>query len=251
MKLRKDTEHIQHLLGRYVRDGIDRIIPGVAPGRVKHYRRLVYNVVKDTMDTAFPIARSALAEEEWDRMVHEFFSLESLHVPQIWKLPREFYRYHAAHDTGDRIGKPYLSDLLYFEWMEIEVHTMPDRPFPEIRTEGNILSDPLAFNPEHELVRLAYPVHLHSAEQSIRLKGDYYVMVYRMPGTGNIQFLDLTELHVYMILKMIEERIPLASILGEIAQATGIESETYLEEALGQFIRELIDKKLVLGFLKE
>jgi len=113
MKLRKDTERIQYLLGQYVRDGIEREIPGVTPGRVKHYRRLVYNTLKDTMDTAFPIARSALGAEEWDRMVHDFFSQEALQVPQIWKLPLEFYRYHTAHDTGARIGKPYLSDLLF------------------------------------------------------------------------------------------------------------------------------------------
>jgi hypothetical protein len=250
MKLRKDTERIQHLLGQYVRDGIDRAIPGVTPGRVKHYRRLVYNVVKDTMDTAFPIARSALGSGEWDRMVYNFFSQEELQVPQVWKLPLEFYRYHTARDTGTSIGKPYLSDLLYFEWIEIEVHTMPDRPYPQVKTDGDFLKDVLAFNPEHEIIRLKFPVHLHPAESSIPLKGDYYVMVYRMPGSGNVKFLDLTELHVYMILKMVEDRIPVASITGEIAMAAGIESETYLEQVLEQFIRELMEKKLVLGFLK-
>jgi hypothetical protein len=51
-----------------------------------------------------------------------------------------------------------------------------------------------------------------------------------------------------MILKMVEERIPVASITGEIAMAAGIESETYLEQVLEQFIRELMEKKLVLGF---
>ena len=45
------------------------------------------------------------------------------------------------------IQKPYLEDLLYFEWMEIEVHTMPDKPYPDYQSRGNIFMDRLALNP--------------------------------------------------------------------------------------------------------
>ncbi len=250
MNLREDTERIQDLLGDFVRTGIEQEIPGVTPGRVRHYRRLVYNVVRNTMDSAFPISLAALGEETWELLVQDFFSNEASQTPQVWKLPFEFYRYHAANETGKRIEKPFLEDLLYFEWIEIEVHTMPDRPFPDYVPHGNIFQDRLAFNPEHEIIRLEYPVHLYSAERSIEFKGDYFALVMRDPETGNVQFMNLSGINTYLLTRLEEEVVPLNDLKGDLAQASGIESEKYLDDALEKFISVLMERKLILGFIK-
>ncbi len=249
MKLSEDTERIQDLLGDYCRTGVDQDIPGVTPGRLHHYRRLIYNVVRDTMDTAFPITLAALGEEQWDLLVQEFFSKEQPQTPQIWKLPFEFYQYHANQDTGTRIQKPYLDDLLYFEWIEIEIHTMPDRPFPDYSETGNIFLNTLAFNPEYEIVRLDYPVHMHSAEKALELKGDYFVLVFRSPETGNVQFLNLSGLNTYILTRLAEECVPLNDLKGDIARVAGIESGKYLDDSLSTFLGDLMAMKLILGYL--
>jgi len=251
MKLRKDTARIQENLGEFCRTGRETDIPGVTPGRLKHYRRLVNNVVRDSLDSAFPIALTALGEETWDLLVQEFFSLGMPSTPQIWRLPFEFYRYHAGEETGARIQKPYLDDLLYFEWMEIEVYNMPDRTSPSFVKEGRILEDRLAFNPEFEIFRLEYPVHIHPAESASGLRGDYYVLVFRMPYTGYVQFINLSGVNAYILTRLLEEDVALDHLKGEIAQAAGIESMRYLDEALRKFISDLMDKKLILGFKKE
>ena len=251
MKLREDTERIQDLLGDFVRTGIEQEIPGLTTGRIHHYRRLVYNVVRDTMDTAFPITLAALGEEAWELLVQDFFSNETSQTPQVWKLPFEFYRYHAARETGKRIQKPYLEDLLYFEWIEIEVHTMPDRTFPHAIPQGNIFMDKLAFNPEYEIIRLEYPVHLHSAEKALEMKGDYFALVFRIPDSGNVQFLNLSGLNTYILTRMVEDSVPLNELKGDIAQAAGIESGKYLDDALATFIGDLMEKKLILGFIEK
>ncbi len=248
MKLREDTERIQNLLGDYCRTGVEQDIPGITPGRLHHYRRLVYNVVRNTMDTAFPISLAALGEEQWDELVQDFFSKERPQTPQIWKLPFEFYKYHSNQDTGTRIHKPYLDDLLYFEWIEIEIHTMPDRTVPEHSKTGNIFLDILAFNPEYEIIRLDYPVHMHPAGQTMELKGEYFVLVFRSPETGHVQFLDLSGLNTYILTRLAEERVPLNDLKGDIARMAGIESGKYLDDSLSTFIGDLIEKKLILGF---
>jgi hypothetical protein len=251
MHLRKDTERIQNVLGDYCKSGIEQEIPGLTPGRVHHYRRLVYNVVRDTLDTSFPISLAALGEEQWDQLVHEFFSLGTPKEPQVWKLPYEFFVYHAHRETGNRIGKPYLDDLLYFEWMEIEVHTMPDRVFPEHVSHGDIFSDRLAFNPEYELVRMEYPIHMHPVAKALQLKGDYFALIFRVPETGHVQFMDLTGLHTYILTSLVEEQVPLNHLKGEIAGVAGIESGKYLDEALENFIHVLMEKQMILGYIKE
>ncbi|MEN8229617.1 MAG: DNA-binding domain-containing protein [Bacteroidota bacterium] len=251
MHLREETAKIQELFGEYCRSGKETEIPGVTPGRVQHYRRLVYNVVRDTMDSAYPITLAALGEEHWDLLVQDFFSGGIPQSPQIWKLPFEFYRYHAGQETGSRIQKPYLEDLLYFEWIEIEVHTMPDRSYPDYVQHGDIFTDRLAINPEYEIIRLEYPVHLHSAEEATKHRGDYYALIFRVPDTGYVQFLDLSPLNTYIFIRLVEMEVPLDALKGDIANASGIESGKYLDDALSTFIGDLMKKKLILGFIKD
>jgi uncharacterized protein len=251
MKLHEDTARIQEDLGEFCRTGSENLIPGVTPGRLHHYRRLVNNVVRDSLDSAFPISLAALGEEVWDLLVQDFFSNGMPATPQIWKLPYEFYIYHAGIETGTRLQKPYLDDLLYFEWMEIEVYNMPDRTFPVFVDKGNTLEESLAFNPEYEIVRLEYPVHMHPAEEASGLKGEYFVLIFRAPHTGYVQFINLSALNVYILTRMVEEDLPVSQLKGDIARATGIESGKYLDEALEQFITDLMDKQLILGFKTE
>jgi len=251
MKLNEDTVRIQDLLGDYCRTGEEEEIPGVIPGRLNHYRRLVYNVIRDTMDRAFPIALATLGEEQWDLLVQEFFTHGLPQTPQVWKLPLELYNYHNSNETGARIRKPYLEDLLYFEWIEIEVHTMPDRSFPEYVKQGNIFSDLLAFNPEFELIQLEYPVHMYPASEAEDMKGDYFVLIFREPENGKVQFLNLSAIHTYILGLLLDEDRSLNQLKGDIAQTAGIESMKYLDDALEKFIGDLMQKKLILGFQKE
>ncbi len=251
MRLLEETARIQDLFGEYCRTGEQADIPGITPGRIHHYRRLVYNVVRGTMDSAYPISVAALGEEQWDLLVQEFFSNGIPQTPQIWKLPFEFYQYHANKETGSRIKKPYLDDLLYFEWIEIEVHTMPDRPYPDFVKHGNVFTDRLAFNPEYEIIRLDYPVHLHPAEEAVGLKGDYFALVFRSPGTGYVQFLNLSGLNTYILTRLVEDNVPLNELKGDIARVSGIESGKYMDDALSTFIGDLMKQKLILGFFRE
>jgi len=248
MKLNDDTARIQDLLGDYCRSGEGEEIPGITPGRLHHYRRLVYHVVRDTLDRAFPISVAALGEEAWDLLVREFFTRGFPQTPQVWKLPLEFYNYHNIQETGSRIQKPYLEDLLYFEWMEIEVHTMPDRPYPNYVSQGNLFTDILVLNPEFELIQLEYPVHMYPVREAEQKKGDYFVLIFRLPESGQVQFLNVSAIHTYILGLLLEEGRPLNQLKGDIAQMAGIESMTYLDDALETFIGDLMQKQLILGF---
>jgi hypothetical protein len=251
MHLRKETIRIQEQLGEYCRTGVEPELSGITPGRIHHYHRLVSNVVHDTLRTAFPISVAALGEDLWDLLVREFFTAGVPQTPQVWKLPLEFYHFHAGRETGNRIEKPYLDDLLYFEWMEIEIHTMPDRPIPDFVREGDIFTDRLVFNPEHEIVQLAYPIHTHPVREALELKGAYYALLYRMPETGHVNFLALSALNVYIITRLQEEKVPLEMFKNDFARVAGIESGRYLDEALQKFLGDLMDRLLILGFIRK
>ncbi len=251
MHLRKETIAIQEQLGEYCRTGEERELPGITPGRIHHYRRLISNVVHDTLRTAFPITVAALEESQWEELVQDFFSEGIPQTPQVWKLPFEFYEYHAGRETGKRLDLPFLDDLLYFEWMEIEIHTMPDRPYPDYVSKGDLFKDILVFNPEYEIVQLEYPIHTHPVKEALQMKGDYFALLYRLPESGHVQFLGLSALNVYIITRLQEENAPLNEIKNEFARVAGIESERYLDDALEKYLGDLLERNMILGFKKE
>ncbi len=249
MNLRKETISNMELLGDYCRTGQEQDVSGITPGRLHHYRRLVSNVVNDTLRTAFPISVAALGEDAWQKLVNDFFSSGLPQTPQVWKLPLEFYQYHAGQKTGNKMNFPFLDDLLYFEWMEIEIHTMPDRPYPDFVSEGDLFRNILVFNPEYEIIQLEYPVHTLPVREAIHMKGDYFALLYRLPESGHVQFLSLSALNVYIITRLQEEKLALDRIKHEFARVAGIESGKYLDEALKLFLGDLLERKMILGYL--
>jgi hypothetical protein len=251
MHLLKDTIEIQEQLGEYCRTGEELVLPGITPGRIHHYHRLISNVVQDTLRTAFPITVAALEVGQWDELVQDFFTEGIPQTPQVWKLPLEFYEYHAGQETGKKMDLPFLDDLLYFEWMEIEIHTMPDRSYPEFLNEGDLFLDRLVFNPEYEIVRLEYPIHIHPVSEALHMKGDHFALLYRLPESGHVQFLGLSALNVYIITRLQEEKVALNEIKHEFARVAGIESGRYLDDALEKFLGDLLERKMILGFKKE
>lgn len=250
MKLLNETKEIQNLLGEYCKTGKAVTLPGVTGGRLHHYRRLVYNVVKSTMDQAFPIASSSMNPETWDQLVDDFFANHTTRSAQIWKLPLEFYEYHFYSNTADKLKMPYLNDLLYFEWVEIEIHTMQDIAYPEYNEKGDFLLDSIALNPEHQIMQLNYPVHIYSLAECKDKKGQYFVLLFREPETGNVRFMELSVLHAFIMMKINETALPLQSFKGEIASIAAVESEKFLDDYLHTFISDLRSRKMVLGYLK-
>lgn len=251
MNLHKETIANMELLGEYCRTGQKLDLTGITPGRLHHYRRLVSNVFNDTLRKAFPITVAALEEDSWQELVNDFFIEGLPRTPQVWKLPFEFYQYHAGQETGNKMNLPFLDDLLNFEWMEIEIHTMPDRPCPDFVSEGDLFKNQLIFNPEYEIVQLDYPVHTHPVREAIEMKGDYFALLYRLPETGHVQFLSLSALNVYIITRLQEEQVALDEIKHEFARVAGIESGKYLDDALERFLGDLLERRMILGFQRE
>lgn len=84
MHLLSETFEAQSLLADYCRTGIRPEITGTNKN-ITRYRELVYNVVFDTLENAYPIAFQFIGEEKWHELVHDFFSNHKAQTPQVWK----------------------------------------------------------------------------------------------------------------------------------------------------------------------
>lgn len=242
------TYDSQKRLTKWVRSGKESDVPGATSIGLKQYRRLFRNNIYNSLSQAYPISLEVLSDEEWNTLVDDFFENHDSKTPHIWKLPFEFFQFVKANNYAEKFDYPFLNDLLLFEWLEIEVYTMPNEyPEPYVKS-GDILSDTLEVNPEYRLTQLEYPVHMHAAKDSINHKGVYFLLTYREPKTYDVKFMNLDPLHVLFFEKVANENLNAKQIIDFIIeQNAGIPREKLTKNIMG-FFETMINEKVFLGF---
>ncbi|CAL1519711.1 putative DNA-binding domain-containing protein [Chitinophaga sp. MM2321] len=247
MNLLPDTHHIQQTFSAYCRNGKKVNLPGVAPDRLQHYRRMIFNMIGDTMENAFPIAYKNIPARKWQKMVKTFFAQHACQSYQMWKLPLEFYTYAVENNWAETYEIPYLNDLLSFEWAEMEVYNMEDIPAPPFKLTGNWLETPLVLNPEHRLLAFQYPVHLVAKAKTLSVSGGaYFVLLYRDAETGHVQFTDVSPWLAFVI-EQLAMGITVKDILDYAPQLNITDTGTLEEDTL-EFLRYMQEQHFVLGF---
>jgi len=250
--LRPDTIKIQQDLAMYCRSGKEQDILGVTEGRLPHYRRLVLNVVHATIAQAYPITRKVLPEKEWDYIFNNFFVEHDAQTPILWKLPFEFYTYVKNSNYDEELKKSWLSELLWFEWLEIEVHMMPDEDHGTYRESGDIMNDTMVLNRDSRLIKLQYPFHLQAVELAEEKPGSYYVFIYREQDSGTVRFTKLSVLHAWLFDTMLHNPgITAVQMLPEIAKAFKIQDIETLKKQINNFLKEMLEAGALLGFRKK
>lgn len=249
MLLKTETSKIQEDLAKFCRSGeLTTKIPVSREASLSHYRRLVFNVVKNALKQAYPITHKLLKGKEWNTLVKRFFIEHDCQTPQVWKMPEEFAIYVKESGYVEKSDRPYLNDLLLFEWTEIEVHTMPDKDIPPIKKEGNLFSNILVLNPEFRMLNLKYPIHIRPGGEAARLEGNYYVLIFREPETGRVKFISLSMLFAFVTEQLSTHDIPLKQLIKDCKKIFEIEDESKLKKEMVAFAEDLLYQKMILGF---
>jgi hypothetical protein len=245
--LKAETKNIQSKLADYCRSGELALADEVNQKHVHHYRRLVYNIIDDIIESAFPVFFEFASDELWDEIVHNFFKEHACQTPQVWKVPGEFYEYACQKDLKTKYNLPFLEDLLLFEWIEMDIHTMKDEEFPKFRADGNLESEVIALNPEYRIISTKYPVHTTPPSQlTPQHEGQYFILIFRQPESGSVQFLDISILHALTIEK-IEEGKKLSEIINELMTVFSLPDKNAAKQHLLTFLGDLQEKGFVLG----
>ena len=105
MLLSKETKDLQSKLTEYVRTGTLPLIKGAKQDKLHHYRRLVYNIVYNSLSNAYPISKAMLGDEKWKELVDEFFIKHNPQDPQIWSFPFELYEFVLKSDYSKKVNK--------------------------------------------------------------------------------------------------------------------------------------------------
>ena len=104
MLLHKETHRAQRQLANYCRSGKSTIINGADPDRLYHYRRLIFNVLNNTIERAYPIFRRITSDEEWKNIVKDFQINHNAKEARIWMLPFEFYEFCKSNNYAQKLN---------------------------------------------------------------------------------------------------------------------------------------------------
>lgn len=247
--LGKETKEIQSQLADYCRTGELCDIEGAVTDRLHNYRRLVSNIIEDALQTAYPITYNVLGDEEWNDLVYDFIKIHKPSNPQLWKMPFDLYDFVQQSEYHIKINKPYLLDLLLFEWLEIQVHVMADLEIALSKPFNGDVSNKIVVNPHFEVLKLEYPVFKVKGDDNIAQKGNYIVLVYRMMDSGSVQFIEFSPF-LYAIFLRLSTGYTITDSLNEVLSENNIPFEESMLTKISGFISSLQEKGLVLGSLK-
>lgn len=249
MQLPKNkTFALQTDLGLYCRTGINQPKTSIQDHTFQ-YRRLVYNVIKDTLKTAFPLAYKLLDKERWKKSVAYFFENHKCETPQIWKLPSEYCKYYNDNPFPFKKEFPFIKELLQYEWLEIEVFMMDDLPIDKFKIKKTSNNDVLIPNPEIKILPLKYPIHLKKVKQITEEdKGQYFVSIHRDFNTKQVNFNNLSYQFVEMLININEQETSINDLKAIYSKYETDSNKN--QTAISDFINFAFQNNLLLGFKK-
>jgi len=245
--LKAKTKQAQLAMANFCRYGGEEPTDiGVTPNRLKHYRRLVYNVFYGTLEQAFPIAFAALDKEQWKTLVDDFVALHQPQTPEVWKLPKEFVDFVTQQDYAKQFNLPALNELLYFEWLEILVYSKEDVEIEENNNANMQLDFPIRLSPYAIICRLNYPIHKLSLSDAQKQPGQHVVVVYRNLSSLQVEFLDVSLFTAACLKQIKSDQVLKKSWLQQFCETNGIAFDTAIENEANNLLQQLRAKSILV-----
>jgi len=246
--LKQDTYLQQKMLASFCRgeELSEELL--VRQERVGHYRRLVFNIVLDMMDTMYPVASGLFQYEEWKALIERFFLRYECSDPQVWRMPRFLIDYVKENEPSLTEKYPFLPDLLTIEWKELEWFTNPDQPPIELPSDYFGDGKQYFYHPEHEIILLDYPVFKTVTTQEwTEGKAKYFLLIYRHIDTDKVYYTEVSPFFAFFW-ESVKEQKPLTNIRNELEELICLNTgeNVKVDYLTDTFLKNLIENRLLL-----
>lgn len=158
-------QHVQAQMTDWLRDPDTKPAPAVEQRRLAIYRELFFNNVRDFVENASPVLKSLLPEEEWTALVSDFFARHRCQSPYFRDISLEFRTWMEAERSGFIAIKPWVQELLHYEWVELAAECAEiDSEDVRANPDGDLLEEAPVVG--HFVWPLVYrwPVHVLAPE---------------------------------------------------------------------------------------
>lgn len=231
----------------YIRDPNSQPCPSdVAPQRMQMYRELFFNNVEGFLSSNFPVLHKILDQEQWQRLVQDFFSKHQNTTPYFSEIPEEFILYLQNERLTQADDYPFMLELAHYEWVEMALSiaqdTLPEKSDKQTLTQTqNISLSPLTW-----LLAYQYPVHKISPNYlpAEAPEQPTYLAVYR-DNEDEVKFIELAPMS-FRLLQILQEQQTkrMSDCLKEVLPENG--SEALQNAAIGA-LQQFLNKQLIFA----
>jgi len=222
--------------------------------RMKIYNELFFNNVEDFISNTYPVLKSIMPEDEWQKMMRDYFSNHLSHTPLFSEMPREFLKY-LENERNNPDDPVFIKELAHYEWIELALMTSDldqDINWDNINKDGDLLNNQPIMSPLAWPLTYQYPVQQISEdfipeEQS---EQPVYLLVYR-DKKDEVHFMELNPVTALLIQLINEEKgLTTKQILEKIAEQMNHPEPNIVIEGGYQIIQDLKDRNVILGVNK-
>jgi hypothetical protein len=156
----------QYEFTSHIRDPEKNAMPdGIEDRRMKIYRELLYNNIEGFISSSFPVIREIYSDENWHKMVRDFFAIHQSQSPYFLEISQEFIEYLQNERSPQPEDPAGLIELAHYEWVEMALHVSDETmDMDNIDANGDLLTGRPVFSPVAWPLVYEFPVHTMSPE---------------------------------------------------------------------------------------
>lgn len=154
--------NFQRSFAAYARSAESERVPIELPTKQSQvYAELLFNNVCSFIDRCFPVAKTLFPQVEWRECCRSFYKNWPSYTPYFNEIPYEFVKFIASQQSY-KTTYPWLSQLLHYEWLELQVQTDPAQPLTEVsvaQPTTQLSHIKIHCNPTLQIAQYDWPVH--------------------------------------------------------------------------------------------
>lgn len=237
-------QQVQKQMTDWLRDPDSHPAPAVEQRRLDIYRELFFNNVCDFVETAYPVLKRLLPEEEWSALLKDFFAGHRCQSPYFRDISLEFRTWMESSRKELMAARPWVQELLHYEWFELAAECAEtDEEGREADPDGNLLNGvpltgsyvwPLAYR---------WPVHALDPGRLTATPPDNptFLIVYR-DDEDRVRFLDVNALTARLV-ELLQQNTEYSGrdVLVQLAGEAGADADTFVaagEALLADLLRQ-------------
>jgi len=203
---------------------------------INTYKELIHYRFKEVILSAYPRFLELLDENTINELIVDFIKSKP-QTPFIWKMPDEFRHFLANQELAKEF--PFMDDLLWFEWIEIELFM----GHYKIQEDAIFSWDKAYALSDSALIKeLNFPVHYN---EDYEWGGIHPLLMFYNFQTHDVHFQEITPFLQQLLVNFNNENVE--QTLKELCKAYDIdptEVKELLQETLQNFVQSRIIKEL-------
>jgi len=222
--------------------------------RMKIYNELFFNNVEDFIANTYPVLKEITPEDEWQKMIRDYFSQHLSHTPLFPEMPREFLKY-LENERNNPNDPPFMQELAHYEWIELALMTSDldeDIHWDEIDNEAELVNHEPVMSPLAWPLTYRYPVQHISTDFIPNEPAEelVYLLLYR-DKQDKVHFMELNPITALLIQLINEDNgLTTKQMLDAIVKQLNHPNPDVVFEGGIHIINDLKERNVILGTKK-